>query len=520
MPKHISGLNTLWIIHYLNQYHPSFDTRAMLERIHAKEPFYIENLRDGRIEKVGVKHLIDPNAWFSNRFMMAFYHEITSRITIPRLGYKIGRMAHQAQSVSKAAIFAPLVGPQQLVKRVVSESRKYNQTKDTVLRQNKPGHAIIRLIHYEGIQMVDFGMDWHAGVFHAYAELCGVKNIRIEWEKKDPDYKVVDFDIHYQNPGLLRRMYSAMVFHLPLVKETLAKAESIQHEHRVTILNQERIIDERTKLIRDIQDQLLDQELRLTEVHIAGGMAHEIRNALGAAKIWTLRTKENEAAASGTDELMTIFSTLKATPGISDSDYKHAVRALRTLHEKQKLFRKSLDEIEKAIERSMNLTQRVLSYASQSDQDATQVVDLRNIAEEFAQLYSHEEDDHGIQIVVDFAETITLLCSETQIRSILQNLLLNAMDAIQEAGKPNGRIIIRGRKKGKKIELAVEDNGTGISEEVKKTVFKPFFTTKPASGMGLGLNECQKMVSAMGGTIELESELGNGSVFRLFIPAA
>ena len=518
MPKQLSALNTLWIIHYLHEFHPSVDTEAMLARINEKSPFYIENLNTGNVEMVSVQHLVNPNYWLSNKFMMAFYHEIKTQINIPHLGYKIGRMAHQSQPISKAAIFAPLIGPQQLLKRLVRESNKFNRTKKSVLLKNTEGHAVIRLIHHDGILMDDFGMDWHGGVFHAYAELSGTKITSIEWHKQDPAYKVVDFDIRYENPGLVRRLFAKAIFSIPIVRKTLAKAEAIQHEHRITILNQEKIIEERTEKLKSAQDQLIEQERRMTEAHIAGGMAHEIRNALGAAKLWTRQARQNEEDASSVDHLMLILKALKGANGVAESEYKNAVQAFRALHEKHKATRQGIHEIDQALDRSLKITYRVLAYAGMEGAKERERVDLQSLAEEFSRLYSGAKDAGGIRIELDFKEKLYAHGSESQLRSVLHNLLLNACDAINEAGIENGWIRICASKDESAIKLAIEDNGPGIPEEDQQNIFKPFFTTKPSTGMGLGLNECQKMVNAMGGRIEFESRLERGAIFRLFIP--
>jgi CheY-like chemotaxis protein len=72
-----------------------------------------------------------------------------------------------------------------------------------------------------------------------------------------------------------------------------------------------------------------------------------------------------------------------------------------------------------------------------------------------------------------------------------------------------------------RVVIEVSDNGAGIPKQHLDRIFDPFFTTKPVGvGTGLGLSICQRIVSQLGGTIEVESELGTGSLFRLRLPAA
>jgi len=71
--------------------------------------------------------------------------------------------------------------------------------------------------------------------------------------------------------------------------------------------------------------------------------------------------------------------------------------------------------------------------------------------------------------------------------------------------------------------LEVSDQGTGIAPEIRSRIFEPFFTTRPAGtgrGTGLGLAVCHSIVTAHGGTITVESEVGKGSTFRVELPAA
>ncbi len=96
---------------------------------------------------------------------------------------------------------------------------------------------------------------------------------------------------------------------------------------------------------------------------------------------------------------------------------------------------------------------------------------------------------------------------------VVMNLISNAMDAVG----PNGRIKVDVRENGKYGVIVVSDNGPGMTEEIKRSIFNPFFTTKD-KGMGLGLFIVYNIVKAHGGSIEVESEEGSGSSFLIYIP--
>jgi signal transduction histidine kinase len=102
-----------------------------------------------------------------------------------------------------------------------------------------------------------------------------------------------------------------------------------------------------------------------------------------------------------------------------------------------------------------------------------------------------------------------------QLVQVFLNLILNAIDA---TGK-NGRIHVTGRYASPNLEIVVRDNGTGISTEQAARIFEPYFTTKK-HGTGLGLFVTRKLVAAHGGTIEFESTPGQGTEFRVCLPAS
>src|SRR6185312_7399835 len=109
--------------------------------------------------------------------------------------------------------------------------------------------------------------------------------------------------------------------------------------------------------------------------------------------------------------------------------------------------------------------------------------------------------------------------SREQLAQVLMALLLNASDAMEGTG----RVVIRSRN-GDAPELGVvievEDQGHGIAGSELGRLFEPFYTTKsPGRGTGLGLSICYGIVAAHGGRIAVDSQLGKGSTFRVYLPA-
>src|SRR5690606_10731457 len=107
------------------------------------------------------------------------------------------------------------------------------------------------------------------------------------------------------------------------------------------------------------------------------------------------------------------------------------------------------------------------------------------------------------------------LADEDQMSQVLWNLLLHAA----QASRPGGRVIVRCREEGDRVVLSVEDEGCGIPGDLREKIFDPFFTTKE-TGSGLGLPMVHRVVESLGGSIELRSEVGEGTCFTISLPRA
>jgi PAS domain S-box-containing protein len=114
----------------------------------------------------------------------------------------------------------------------------------------------------------------------------------------------------------------------------------------------------------------------------------------------------------------------------------------------------------------------------------------------------------------------TILGSTAELTQVFVNLLVNAAHALPEVRAERSEIRVSSRREGEEVVIEIADNGCGISEAVLPRVFEPFFTTKDiGAGMGLGLSIANGIVTGMGGTIGVTSRVGEGSVFRVVLPA-
>ena len=191
--------------------------------------------------------------------------------------------------------------------------------------------------------------------------------------------------------------------------------------------------------------------------------------------------------------------------------------------------RKNTEQIEKCAYRAAALTRQLLTF-SRKQAIEPRVVHLndviRNIERMLGRLIG---EDIEFRATLDPAAGC-INADPGQLEQVIMNLAVNARDAMPNGGKimaTTGNVTldetrpeaVPGLHPGNYVLLAIADTGTGMTAEVKAHLFEPFFTTKaPGKGTGLGLATCFGIVKQSSGHIEVESELGKGTTFKLYFP--
>jgi nitrogen-specific signal transduction histidine kinase len=180
---------------------------------------------------------------------------------------------------------------------------------------------------------------------------------------------------------------------------------------------------------------------------------------------------------------------------------------------------KGVDMLTRNIDRISIFVKAFLSYAKGREIQ----VKLSNpieIANEVVELYVSNANNLGIELKSEQIGNIApALIDYESMHECLTNLVGNAIDACRISDKEGGcRVTVKTYEHDNTIIYEVTDNGSGMDYEVKTKVFTSFFTTKGLGGSGIGLLMTKKIVQEHGGTIEMESEHGKGSVFRIKLP--
>ncbi len=287
---------------------------------------------------------------------------------------------------------------------------------------------------------------------------------------------------------------------------------------RRSLRDQDRIIIERTDELAEANDKLVAQERMITETHLAGGMAHEIKNTLGAAKLRLNKIVTQNQAAQNIEHLKNIIDQADNAGNLSDDFRRQLAGSVRKIYENEKNFQKTFQEVLNSIDSCLEVTNRVMEYSRIQVIRTDEKIDLRTVLEELASTYEDDLSGNEIELHLDLRGGLDVYGTAGSFRSIFQNLIINARDAILAKGDGGGRIDITGECNESVVVFEVMDTGVGIPEKDLDKVFRPFYSTKPSTGMGLGLSECQKLVSQHGGGIEVKSGSDQGALFRIIFP--
>lgn len=175
---------------------------------------------------------------------------------------------------------------------------------------------------------------------------------------------------------------------------------------------------------------------------------------------------------------------------------------------------KRIEKLRGSLERMRNILEAMRNGARLSGGERRPVDLVHEVDLAFTLMESRLRGRAGL--VRAYAELPPVFCQPTLLGQVLVNLLANAADAV--AGRPQPRIALRVRREGLCALIEVEDNGSGVPEEIAEKIFQPFFSTKGDSGNGLGLWISSEIARVHGGTLTVHRGQWAGALFRLALP--
>jgi signal transduction histidine kinase len=173
----------------------------------------------------------------------------------------------------------------------------------------------------------------------------------------------------------------------------------------------------------------------------------------------------------------------------------------------------STNTIMTATDRASKVVFALKTYARYDQSGEMVKADIKEGLETVLTLY-YNQLKHGVEVIRHYEELQPILCYPDELNQVWSNLIHNALQAMNY----KGRLTVSIEKSDNQAVVSITDTGTGIAEEIKQKIFKPFFTTKPAGeGSGLGLDIVKQIIEKHQGQITIESEPGN-TTFHVWLP--
>lgn len=284
-------------------------------------------------------------------------------------------------------------------------------------------------------------------------------------------------------------------------------------EQRIAMLS--KMNDEvRTANIRleDAQNQLLQSEKMASIGQLAAGVAHEINNPVGYI---------NSNLSALQRYLDSVFEVLDAYERNEPllADHLEALQQIQALKKKNDLafLREDVSDLMRETQEGVTRVKKIvqdLKDFSHVDEAEWQWTDIHKGIDSTLNIVWNEIK-YKAEVVKEYGSLPEVECLPSQLNQVFMNILVNAAHAFEE----RGTITLSSGVEGDEVWVAFADTGKGIPPENLKRIFDPFFTTKPVGkGTGLGLSLAYSIVQKHHGRIEVSSEVGVGTVFRVYLP--
>lgn len=272
-------------------------------------------------------------------------------------------------------------------------------------------------------------------------------------------------------------------------------------------------VDDVTEQVQ-LEELMIQSEKMLSVGGLAAGMAHEINNPL--------------AGMMQTANVMINRLTLEDVPA-NQQAAENIGTSMEKIHEfmEQRGILRMLDAINTSGIRVAGIVDNMLSFARKSDANTTSH-NINELLDKSVELSAtdydlkKQYDFKSISIVKDYADDLPLLpCEGVKIQQVFLNLFRNGAEAMHDASVVEPTFTLRSYYEQDRVCVVIEDNGPGMDEQTRRRLFEPFFTTKPVGeGTGLGLSVSYFIITENhGGEMTVESELGNGTRFYIYLPS-
>lgn len=287
-------------------------------------------------------------------------------------------------------------------------------------------------------------------------------------------------------------------------------------EHKV----KERTIELEASLIKlkEFQTKMVHVEKMSSLGQLAAGIAHEINNPVGFILSNMGMMKDYAATLKDVlalyEQLMTFIHEKKSAELHSLIEEINSTRKKEDISYIMDDLSPLLDESYDGIIRVRDIVQNLKNFARLDTNTAMEMADINEGIKSTLKI-AHNELKYNCEVKMELGDIPLVECNLSQLNQVFMNLIVNASHAI----KDHGEISIKTERDDEHVIVTISDTGCGIPKENISKLFDPFFTTKEVGkGTGLGLSIVHGIIEAHHATIDVESEVGQGTTFTIRIP--
>lgn len=271
--------------------------------------------------------------------------------------------------------------------------------------------------------------------------------------------------------------------------------------------------------LKSTQDQLVQSEKMASIGQLAAGVAHEINNPIGYSLSNLSTLVEYIESLTNLDEF--VVSNMIKSDNIATSTEQYL--ALREKEDVDFIFsdvKGLLDDTVKGLHRVSDIVANLKKVSHSGDLDS-EYCNINEIIEDSLKVVWNEVK-YSIEVEKYLSDVALVKCHQSEIHQVLINMFINAAHACENS-ESAGVLVIKTTALAIDskdfVIIEITDNGKGMNRETRKKIFDPFFTTKPVGvGTGLGLSISFGILENHGGKIDVISEEGKGTTFKLYLP--